>query len=286
MTGIGFILIILSAVFHAIWNYATKKIQSNTTFIWLFSCISSVVYLPFALISLSANKIHFRFYFILFIMVSAGLHSIYIILLSKGYRVGNLSVIYPLARGTGPLFSTMIAILFLNENASFSALIGIFLMILGIFTITGNPLELLRTNKDISLVYAFLCGLTIASYTIFDKIGVSILMLPPIFLHWSVNVGRALLLTPFALRRKGEIENLVKHHKKEAFTVGILSPLSYILVLTAMIFTPVYYVAPMRELSILVGTFLGIKFLSEELSRTKLIGICIMLIGLITLSLA
>ncbi|MBU5674914.1 DMT family transporter [Alkaliphilus sp. MSJ-5] len=286
MTGIGFILIILSAIFHATWNYATKKIESNTTFIWLFSCISSIVYLPFALASLFIYEVNFKFYFIFFIIGSAALHSIYTILLSKGYRIGNLSVIYPLARGTGPLFSTIIAIVFLNESASLTAMVGIFLMILGIVTITGNPVSILKSNKDSSLIYAFLCGLTIASYTIFDKIAVSTLMLPPILLDWSVNFGRILLLTPYSLRRKDQIKHLMLNHKKEVFTVAILSPLSYILVLTAMVFTPVYYVAPMRELSILIGTFLGVKLLSEDLSKTKLIGICVMIIGLIMLSLA
>ena len=109
MTSIGFVLIILSAICHASWNYTTKKIQSNTAFIWLFSCTSSVIYLPFALASLFIYETNFHVSSFIFIMVSAALHSIYFILLSKGYGFGNLSVIYPFARGTGPLFSTVIA---------------------------------------------------------------------------------------------------------------------------------------------------------------------------------
>lgn len=286
MPSIGFILIIFSAICHATWNYTTKKIKSNTTFIWLFSTISSVIYLPFALTSLFVYEINFQFFFILFIMGSAVLHSAYFILLNKGYRCGNLSVIYPLARGTGPLFSTVIAIVFLKESASLAAIIGIFLTVLGIVSITGNPVLILNSSKDNSLMYAFLCGLTIASYTIFDKIAVSTLMLPPILLDWLVNLGRVLLLTPYALRRKDQLKQLTLHHKKEVFTVAILSPLSYILVLTAMVSTPVYYVAPMRELSILIGTFLGVRFLSEDLTKAKLAGICLMIIGIVTLSFA
>lgn len=285
MTSIGFTLIILSTICHATWNYATKKINSGTTFIWLFSCISSIIYLPFVLVTLFIHKINFQFSFVFFIMLSAALHSIYFILLNKGYHFGNLSIIYPLARGTGPLFSSFIAIVFLKESASLAAIIGIFLIILGIVLITGNPTLILKSNKNNSLIYAFLCGLAIASYTIFDKIAVSTLIFPPILLDWSVNLGRILLLTPYSLRRKDELKKLMLHHKKEVFTVAILSPLSYILVLTAMVFTPVYYVAPMRELSILIGTFLGVRFLSENLDITKLIGIFTMIVGIITLSL-
>lgn len=286
MTSIGFILIIFSAICHATWNYTTKKIKSNTTFIWLFSAISSVIYLPFVLTLLFVYKINFQFFFIFFITGSAALHSVYFILLNKGYRSGNLSVIYPLARGTGPLFSTVIAIVFLKESASPVAIVGIFLIISGIVSITGNPALILNSSKDNSLIYAFLCGLTIACYTIFDKIAVSTLMLPPILLDWLVNLGRVLLLTPYALRRKDQLKGLMLHHKKEVLTVAALSPLSYILVLTAMVSTPVYYVAPIRELSILIGTFFGVRFLSEDLTTIKLMGICLMVIGIITLSLA
>ncbi|MTI57401.1 DMT family transporter [Geosporobacter ferrireducens] len=286
MTSIGFILIIFSAICHATWNYTTKKIKSNTTFIWLFSAISSVIYLPFVLTLLFVYKINFQFFFIFFITGSAALHSAYFILLNKGYRSGNLSVIYPLARGTGPLFSTVIAIVFLKESASPSAIVAILLIISGIVSITGNPALILNSSKDNSLIYAFLCGLTIASYTIFDKIAVSTLMLPPILLDWLVNLGRVLLLTPYALRRRDQLKGLMLYHKKEVLTVAALSPLSYILVLTAMVSTPVYYVAPIRELSILIGTFFGVRFLSEDLTTIKLMGICLMVIGIITLSLA
>lgn len=286
MTFIGFILIIFSAICHATWNYTTKKVKSDSTFIWLFSLISSIIYLPFALGALFIYEINFQPYFIIFIVGSAVLHSIYFILLNKGYRVGNLSIIYPLARGTGPLFSTMIAIIILKESASLVAIIGILLIIFGIVTITGNPALILKPSKDKSLIYAFLCGITIASYTIFDKIAVSTLLLPPILLDWFSNLGRVILLTPYALKRKDQLKELITKHRKEAFTVAILSPLSYILVLTAMVSTPVYYIAPIRELSILIGTFFGVKFLSEHLTKIKLIGICLMTIGIITLSLA
>ena len=287
MTTIGFILIIFSAICHATWNYATKKVKSDSTFIWLFSAISSIIYLPFALISLFIYDINFKLHFIPFVLGSVVLHSIYFILLNKGYSVGNLSIIYPLARGTGPLFSTIIAIILLKEKASLIAIIGIFLIIFGIISIAGNPVLILSSNKDNdkSLIYAFFCGLTIASYTVFDKIAVSTLMLPPIIFDWLTNLGRVILLTPYAFRRRDQLKQLINHHKKEVFTVAILSPLSYILVLTAMVSIPLFYVAPIRELSILVGTFFGVKFLSEELTKIKLMGICLMTIGIITLSL-
>lgn len=286
MTLTGFLMICFSAICHATWNYATKKVKSDSTFIWLFSVVSSVIYAPLALVFLYLNKIDFKPVFILFILGSVILHSIYFILLNKGYSVGNLSIIYPLARGTGPLFSTIIAIIFLKENASVAAILGILLIICGIITITGNPSLVFKAGKDKSLTFAFLCGISIASYTIFDKIAVSAIMLPPLILDWLSNLGRAILLTPYAIGRKEEVKKLITYHKKEALTVGILSPLSYILVLTAMVTIPVYYIAPIRELSILIGAFLGVKFLSEELTKIKTLGICLMTIGIITLSLA
>lgn len=287
MTQLGFLLIVISAICHATWNFMTKKVQSDSTFIWLFSSISILIYFPVVLMIFSTQHIEFSPKFLFAAAVSSVLHTGYFILLNKGYRVGNLSIIYPLARGTGPLFSSIVAIFLLNETASMGSLFGILLILVGILSTTGNPRTILQAgkSKDNSLKYAFLCGLMIASYTVFDKVAVSAFLLPPILLDWMSNLGRAAILTPFALKRKEELKRLIKHHKKEAVLVGVLSPLSYILVLTAMVTTPVYYIAPLRELSILIGTFFGVKFLSEKLTPVKLTGITLMMFGIVTLSL-
>jgi uncharacterized membrane protein len=261
-----------------------KKACGGTAFIWLFASFSSIVYAPLALYILAVDRPELAWPHFALIAASAVLHSLYFLLLDKGYRIGDLSVIYPLARGTGPLLSTLTAIAFLGERPSAIALAGAALIAIGIVFITGNPLSLANPAARKPVFFAILCGMTIASYTIVDKISVSALLIPPLLLDWTTNLGRVLLLTPYALRNWDKVRLQFRDNRRAAFGVAVLSPLSYILVLTAMVFSPVSYIAPAREVSILIGAVLGAKLLAEGNSRARISGACAMLFGLVALS--
>jgi uncharacterized membrane protein len=212
------------------------------------------------------------------------LHSLYFILLDKGYRIGDLSVIYPLARGTGPMLSTIAAIVFLDEHPSAVALVGTVLIGLGIVVITGNPFKLAEPTARKPMIFAILCGTMIAGYTLSDKLAVSTFLIPPLLLDWSANLGRVFLLTPYAFKNWDKVKDQWANHKIEAISVAILCPLAYILVLTAMVFSPVSYIAPAREISILIGTAMGARLLSEGNIKIRVIGASAMVIGLGALS--
>jgi drug/metabolite transporter (DMT)-like permease len=106
----------------------------------------------------------------------------------------------------------------------------------------------------------------------------------PMVLDWGANLGRAILLTPLALRYSEEAVIEWREHKWEAIAVAILIPLSYILVLTAMSFTPVSYVAPAREISILIGTALGARLLAEGDAPRRLAAAGAMVLGIVGLA--
>lgn len=284
MTGLALILVLLAAFCHATWNYIAKKTCGGVTFIWLFSSISSLIYLPFLLFVLLNQKPEIKPIHFAFIAVSAILHITYFILLDKGYKFGDLSVIYPLARGTGPLLSTLTAIIFLGEKPTPIALIGAIIIISGTLIISGSSFRIKQPNSKASIVFALLCGTSIAAYTIIDKLAVSTLLLPPILMDWCTNFGRVLLLTPYSYKNRSQIREQWHTLKKEILIVAILSPLAYILVLTAMVFSPVSYVAPAREISILIGTVMGARLLSESNFKTRLVGACTVLVGLVALS--
>jgi drug/metabolite transporter (DMT)-like permease len=133
--------------------------------------------------------------------------------------------------------------------------------------------------------YGILTGVIIAGYTVWDKQAVSRFMIPPVLLDWSFSLGRTLVLSPYAIRRWDEVKHQWKINKRPTIGVAVLNPLSYILVLTAMIFTPVSYVAPAREVSILFGTLMGAKILEEEDARRRILGASIMIAGVIALGL-
>jgi drug/metabolite transporter (DMT)-like permease len=215
---------------------------------------------------------------------SAALHTAYFVLLNQGYRAGDLSLVYPLARGTGPLLSTIAAIIFLGERPSPIALMGVLLIIGGVLILTGNLARLRQGETRAAAGYALITGLFIAAYTLWDKQAVSLFAIAPIVLDWGANVGRSLLLTPYALKYSDDAVHEWREHKFEAIAIAILIPLSYILVLTAMQFTPVSYVAPAREISILIGTAMGARLLAEADAPRRLGAAGAMVLGMVALA--
>ncbi len=208
----------------------------------------------------------------------------YFLLLNQGYRVGDLSLVYPLARGTGPLLSSVAAISFLGERPSVIALVGALLIVGGAVILTTNLDRLRQSGAQEALLYALITGLFIAAYTLWDKQAVSHFGVVPLVLDWGANVGRALFLTPIALKYSDQAVAEWLEHKYEAIGCAVLIPLAYILVLTAMQFTPVSYVAPAREISILIGTVMGTRLLGEGDVRRRLAGACAMVLGVVALA--
>jgi len=218
--------------------------------------------------------------------VSALLHLAYYLVLQRGYSKGDLSLVYPLARGTGPLLSCMAAIVFFQEQPGILAIIGIFLVVYSVFTLAGGARLFEGTNPKGSwaIRYGIVTGVIIASYTLWDKQAVSRLLIPPILLDWSTSVARTILLSPYALHNWKEVKYQWRMNKGCAFGVGVLNPLSYILVLTALIFTPVSYVAPAREVSILIGTVMGTHILAEPHAKRRIVSSIFMITGVVLLS--
>jgi drug/metabolite transporter (DMT)-like permease len=284
MTGSAIVLILIAALGHATWNYLAKKACGGTAFIWLFAALSALLYFPSALWIIVVQKPVIGWHQLGFMLSSAILHSLYYIMLDKGYRIGDLSVIYPLARGTGPMLSTIAAIVVLGEHPSAVALVGTVLIGLGIVVITGNPFKLTEPAARKPMIFAILCGTMIAGYTLSDKLAVSTFLIPPLLLDWSANLGRVFFLTPYAFKNRNKVKDQWTSHKIEAISVAILCPLAYILVLTAMVFSPVSYIAPAREISILIGTAMGARLLSEGNIKIRVIGASAMVIGLGALS--
>ena len=284
MTAWALALILTAAFIHAGWNFLAKRASGHATFTWLFAVLSAVFYTPVAgavvfLWGASAGWVEIGF-----MAGSAALHTAYFVLLNQGYRTGDLSLVYPLARGTGPLISSVAAILFLGERPSAVALSGALLVIAGVVVLTSNPEQLRRAGARMAVQYALMTGAFIAAYTLWDKQAVSRFAMSPILLDWGANVGRAFLLTPFALRHWDKAHVEWRTHRCEAVGVALLAPLSYILVLTALAFTPVSYVAPAREISILIGTVMGTRFLAEGDAGRRLGAACAMVLGVVALA--
>lgn len=266
MTFAALGLLILAAFLHAGWNLLAKKSAGGgIEFVWLFAAVSCVLYAPIVLLWTLHAPFQPSGPLWLCIIASAFFHACYFVSLQQGYRYGDLSVVYPLARGTGPLVTTILAILVLHEDPSRIALAGLVLIVIGVFFIACGTQGLkLRLSGSLGMLYGLLTGIFIASYTLVDKYAVSMLAISPLVYNWLCNVFRVLLLLPMVAGRRTALRKRWAEFRAPILAVGIMGPLAYILVLTAMSFTPVSYVAPAREISILVGVVIGGKILEEK----------------------
>ena len=284
MTALALSLVLAAAVIHASWNYFLKRSGGGAVFVWLFASLSALIYLPLAALVIWWQQPEFGWIHYGLMFASAVLHTAYYLLLDRGYRSGDLSMVYPIARGTGPLITVLCAVLLLGEHPTPIAVAGALLIGCGAVALTGDPRKLRQSGNLPAVGFALLTGCMIASYTLVDKIAVAAWLIPPLVQDWATNLGRVLLMTPMALKRKAEIAPTWRRAKKEILAVAVLCPLSYILVLTAMVFTPVSYVAPAREVSILVAALMGTQWLAEGDVKRRLTAAAAMVAGIICLA--
>lgn len=284
MTLLALGLVLISAVSHAAWNLFAKRAGGGAAFVWTFDALSTVLYAPLAVVAMLRWHEPLTPLGLGFIIGSAVLHLAYFLMLQQGYRIGDLSLVYPLARGTGPVLSTTAAILFFGERPGPIAILGAALIGVGTFVLAGGGGKIADASTRRAIAFALLTGAIIAGYTLWDKRAVSGLGIPPLLLNWSLGVGRVTLLAPYAVRHRDKVAAIWRSFRLEALVVAILSPLSYILVLTALVFTPVSYVAPAREISILLGVILGARLLSEGHARRRVIAAGAMVLGVAALA--
>jgi drug/metabolite transporter (DMT)-like permease len=281
------LLVLTAAVFHASWNLLAKKTKGKTPFIWLQYIISTVLYCPFLLFQAKRADTIYSQPLLWFSLSSAVLHLGYFIVLQKGYRSSDLSVVYPLARGSAPLFSFIGAILLLDEPMKGGAAIGLLLIVTGVLIITGLSFKKENNLKIMTGVsYGLLTGLFIALYTFNDAVAVKRYGVSPLVLTVATNLFSAALLFPFVLPQKAELQREIRMHKWTIIAIATLSPAAYILVLEALKYAPLTVIAPARETSILVGVFMGSRVLNEQDGKRRIIASILILGGIIVLSIS
>ena len=283
MTAASLALVLGAACLHATWNLLAKRAgQGGVAFVWLCAVTASVLYAPVAATAFVLTDPDIGGTEALFLVGSGALHACYFTLLQRGYRVGDLSVVYPLARGTGPMLSTALAIAVLGERPSGLAIAGAALICVGVFVL-GRTTSTAGGDTRAGVLFGLATGVLIATYTLWDRHAVAELAVPPLILDFAANAVRATLLAPIALSGTN-VGRVWREFRREVFTVALFSPLAYILVLTALAVSPVSYVAPAREASILIGTLLGVRLLREGHLGPRVAGAGAIVGGLVALA--
>src|SRR5574341_1158669 len=252
MTLLALILVLVSAFLHALWNLIAKRANGGQGLIWWMYVAGAVLFAPVSAIILIAQPPALGWPHLIAIAGNAIIHVGYFSWLNQGYRAGDLSLVYPLARGSGPLLATLGAIALLGEQPSAVTLAGATLIGVGGLLIGGNFRQLRASGAGKAVAYALLTGLIIAAYF---------------------------------LRRREQLGQAWRDHWRAAIAIAVLSPLAYALVLFALTFSPVSSIAPAREISVLIGAVMGSYWLEEGQSVRRSVAAVAMVAGMIGLAL-
>src|ERR1700733_11565140 len=196
MPVLALIAVLLAALTHSTWNLFAKKAAGSRHFVWLYSVGSIVLYAPIIAWIWVEERPHFEERQYLALAASSGPHLGYSLSLQAGYRASDLSLVYPIARGFGPLLSFVGAVLLLGEHATLLSGLGLMLIVAGILLVAGLTREPHRAPRK-GIFYGLLTGLFIASYTLNDGWAVKVLALSPFVVDFTGNLVRLLVLTPF-----------------------------------------------------------------------------------------
>lgn len=287
-------LVLTAAMVHATWNYFLKKANATRPFWWLVYIITAVITVPALFIYDPEALRNITPVGWLVIALSAPIHVIYGQVLQIGYKKSDYSIVYPTARGTGPLITVLSAVLILGDRPSFWGWIGIALILASI-VLLAMPHKQDKQTQELriraGIFWGVLTGCFIAGYSFCDAWAVqqSTGLNPMTFYFPSIAV-RALVFAPFIMIhanwKQESVEILTTPRLQKALAVVTVgSPLAYLLVLYAMTMAPLAYVAPSREVGMMIGVVLGGLLLRERLSITRLSGVIGMTLGVILVGL-
>lgn len=287
MSALAFALVTASAFAHAGWNFLLKRSEHKLAFLWSAGGMAAALMLApaaaFAFVDAPGWD------GVAFGAGSGLLHGVYGISLSRGYQLGELSAVYPVSRGMGPALVPLLAVVLFGEHVSLPAAMGIALVVAGIYAIhvdrelwrdLSHPLRALAAPAT---RVAFLTGALIACYSLWDKAALD--YQSPVTLNGFSMAGHFLVLTPLALSRGvAGVGGEWRLHGRSILAAGVLVPLAYLLVLSALATSQISYVAPVREVGIVIGTLLGVVLLGEGYGITRVVGSALIVAGVVGLA--
>lgn len=278
MPLIPFLLTITAAVLHALWNFAAKKASGNLGIIWTGLLIATMMLFPF-LFLLSPEEIFAR-EALPFVVATGVIHALYFFSLAKAYEYGDISVVYPIARGSAIATTAIAAHLLLQENMSATGAVGILLISIGVLLLGFKNIRQRR-----GIFFSIATAALIAGYSINDKLGVGILH-PVAYIFWLASLTTIFLFPYIIIKRKADFSRAFDKMKKYALIIGPGSIATYLIILFVFQMTQVSYVVAVRESAVAIGALLGMVFLKEEISRQKIFSIAVIVIGMFLIRIA
>lgn len=288
MTLISLLLLLVAALLHALSNALIKQSRDKLAFTWWMLTASAVIGFPLLFFVGHPPPISWP------IILASGLtEAVYFVTLTRAYALGDLSQVYPIARGSAPLFVLLWALLFLGEHPSPLGVGGVLLVVCGLYLVNLPALSdwkrPLLSFKAPAARWALLTGILISIYSAIDKVGVRYVD-PLSYLYLFLVVAWIALAVQWLnpVRRmalRTELRPDLKRRLLYAVAVAVLGSSAYGLVLAALRVSPVSYVSPVRELSVVIGAWIGVRFMREPGGRLRVVAATFVAVGIIVIAL-
>jgi drug/metabolite transporter (DMT)-like permease len=286
MSLVSIALLFVASFLHSVWNLLAKKSGDKQIFLVLAVLSGALMLTPFALAR--AQTISATAWFV--IVGSAIFESLYYLLLGGAYSRGDLSLIYPLSRGSSPIFIVLIGVFILRESVSWLGAFGVALIVVGIYV-----LHLRAFNRDHLLApfvslksrasqFALLSGFAVAAYSAFDKIGVT--LLNPVFYFWLALGLSVLFLAPMLAAKRNAVALEIKNNAPSILAVAVIITFGYLLILFVLQNNKASYATSIRGVSVVFGALMGAVVLKEEMTPPKILGGLIIFAGIVCIGLA
>ena len=274
MTGFAFAIVLVAATFHALWNFAAKKVSGNLAVLWLGLCLASILSWPLAFSVYRAEMLTLPG--MACMLATGAIHAAYFSLVAQAYQRGDISLVYPVARGSGVAGTALLASVWLRESLALIGIVGIVSICLG-----TALMGVARRRRE--GVAAYLCalsvGLTIALYSVVDKFGVG--LVHPIMYISAMSTLAAFFLLPYMTwRRRAECRRALQQFKTYIGLIGVGSIGTYLMILFAFRLGPASYIVAVREFSVVIGALLGVIFLHERMSFRQAVGMAAIVVGI------
>jgi drug/metabolite transporter (DMT)-like permease len=282
MDSFVFAAVLFAAACHAGWNAAIKRTLdplATTALIALGAGLVALVAVPLVGIPEPASWP--------WLIASVIIHLFYFAGLIESYRVGDMGQVYPIARGSAPLMTAIITTVFVGEKLGLTGWAGIILLAAGVLLLSlrgGRGLQRLDSH---AVGFALFTAVTISAYSVVDGIGGRLAGPGKAYAYavW-LFVGNAVLVVIYATARRGRaILPAFAPHWKTGLAGGLLTMVSYGIVIWAMTRAPIAMVAALRETSVLFGALITVVFLKEPLRVSRVIAATMIVVGLVSIRL-
>ena len=281
-----FTLVLLSASIHVFWNALVKKCEDKASFAWLSHITSVFVFLlPAFVISRIYRPGPISPQLLILACISGWFEAMYIITLYGAYETADLSVVYPLSRGIAPIFILMVASTFVSDSVNLIGSIAVLVILLGM-TCVAFSVKNLSSDKDIAkgVMLAIITGAMIAGYHLVDRRAMEIsTRVNPLEYLFIMQSFQLIFLTAWALlssKRRKTIMHEWHVNKRGVLIVGAFTPLAYFLIIWALKYGNVTYIAAGRNVGIVISVIAGLLIFREPVGRLRAIGAILITIGI------